>query len=270
MQVEESSYSFPQAAAQTGLDRTAIPSAIDLGILSTVTRGGRVRISARSVEQFNVEYVAISVLAKRLRSLSRVLVRMCVGAQIPLVTLRRTLSPAPQSILSRDSEARLLALWEAEHAPRVRRGADNTHIYESALRAYLEKIQRSGGQLPRRGSKPNHAVIAKSCGFSRNVLATFPSVVAMLSDFEASERARVGRHTASPIEALRAYLGRLRETNALLPRAKRGRPNRRVVAQYCGFDRSVFYRYPEVEALLEEYAANESDCGGEARAAMAV
>ena len=127
VEVEFGSYSFPEAAISTGLDDNTIGCAIVLGLLAAIDRDGRTRVSAASIEGFNAVYVPVSKLAKRLGTLSRVLVRICTENEIPFIALSRANHSALQAVLTRKSEARLLAVWESNTAPRVRRGGRQQH-----------------------------------------------------------------------------------------------------------------------------------------------
>lgn len=267
--VEGNSYSFPQAAAESGLDQSTILDAIRLGMLDTVRYGSRTRIPAASLGQFQRRYVPLAVLAKRLGTSSRALTRVCSECAFSLVRLRRRKSPAPQLILPRELEPRLLDVWEALRVPKVVKGADNTHIYERALCTYLDHLRQAGSRLPREGKNPNKRAIATACGFHRTVLTSFPSVVAMLTAFDEAERRQMGWAGLRPIEALRAYLDDLRVCGKPLPMGKHGRPNRLAIAKACGFDRNCFYEDASLAAVLDRYAAEEADLANPASSPLA-
>lgn len=196
-EVEGNSYSQQETAAQTGLDFTVIANAIKLGLLSGENSAGRLRIPSSSVDCFNAEYVTLSRLATKLGTLAQHLWRKCRQNGIPVVTLSRSRGLGDQPILLKSLEGRLVELWQKELASRANRKLDNKKrdcqsAYEATLRKFLENLGETGKQLPRRAGEPNKAVIARACGFSRDVLYSYPTVFGLLDDFDKKERQQVG------------------------------------------------------------------------------
>ena len=122
---------------------------------------------------------------------------------------------------------------------------------------YLNDLAQSNTQLPRRNGEPNKVEISRQCGFGRHVLYNQPSVIAILDQFEAKERHRLGFLTLDPISRLMTYLARLEETNTSLPRSRNDKPNIKAIAEACGFNRNIFYKNIETMTLLNSACANE-------------
>lgn len=84
----------------------------------------------------------------------------------------------------------LLAAWEEAHREEDREpAAKPAELYEAAIRAYLVELEAERKMLPRRAGTPNKAVIARACGFHRDVLYSYPNVIALLEAHDQAEHA---------------------------------------------------------------------------------
>jgi len=59
------------------------------------------------------------------------------------------------------------------------------------MRKYLRELWAHEGSLPRDAGEPNKMLIARNCGFSHDVLYAYPSVTALLEEFDRFERRRL-------------------------------------------------------------------------------
>jgi hypothetical protein len=189
-EVEGDSLSLPECAAATALLPPVVPTAIKQGLFKTVSRNGRIRITAASVEAFNRNYIALKKLAARFKSSSIRLTRLCAVNRISVILLphegRVSLC---QPIIHRDQEAALLKRWQTvAEAKALRSRAGRIEIFSSRLKHYLEELIQSGANLPRHGGKPDKSTIARACGFSRHALTAYPELAALVAEREAVEK----------------------------------------------------------------------------------
>lgn len=202
-EIEGNSYSLQDAAKHTGLDFMVLRNAIELGLLSGNQHGGRLRVTAESVEQFNAEYVLLSRVAAKLGTLAQHLWRRCRQHGIPVIALARSNGLGEQPVLLRSSEAPLLEICQAERLLKGNTEAryeNKQSAYESALRKYFDMLLKKGERLPRRAGQPNKAAIAKACEFSRDVLYSYPTLVALLEEFDRAECAQTGEAAGAPMD----------------------------------------------------------------------
>jgi hypothetical protein len=254
--LDDNSYSFTDAAERTGLDVMAIDNAIATGLLTEVDCDGRRRVPVGAVERFNIAYVTLSHLAQELNTLAQHLLRACQQCRIPVILLARSNGQSGQPILVRTFEPELRRIWRAHSEQRDKRkmkraSKDRQSQYENTLRTYLEGIRKLGKQLVRRAGSPNKVMIARECGFPRDVLYDYPTVIKLLDDFDGDERKRPGGECLNAVGALKAYLTKLRERGEPLPRYKGSQPNKLVIARACGFHRHVLYTNAEAMTLLK-------------------
>jgi len=139
--IESGTSSVPEAAAQTGLDRSAVPDAIASGLLSGVEMNGRMRVTLSSIERFNAEYVPLSQIARNLRASTRGLLRICRTAGLETVSLRRTDSAVTQPILPRSLIDQLAERREGErHVVERNQKAHRERLCKDATRKYLREL----------------------------------------------------------------------------------------------------------------------------------
>lgn len=256
--LDDNTYCFADAAERTGIDSMVIDHAIGAGLLTEINRDGRRRVPVEEVERFNKKYVTLSRLAKDLNTLAQHLLRACQKYGIAVILLHRSNGESDQPILSRSSEMKLRRIWHAASAERERRknerkSKDNQSVFENALRTYLEKIRLRGKYLPRHAGSPNKAVIARACGFHRDVLYDYPTVINLLDEFDRDERERLGGDCPDAVGALKAFLKTLRDRGEPLPRCKNLQPNKLAIARACGFYRNVLYTNAKAMALLNSF-----------------
>ncbi len=260
---EGNSYSLSEAAERTGLDVMVVSNAIAQGLLVCKERNGRLRVSARSVECFNAEYVTLSRISDEIGTLAQHLLRRCGRHGIPVILVSRPNDQSSQPILARTWEPELMRIWRMEMEQRSRNAAvnlpeDRQSLRENALRKYLEDLGYSGRRLPRRAGVPNKAVIARACGFSRDVLYDCPTVIKLLDDFDRDDRRQPGSDCLNAIGRFRRYLNALQETGVALPRWKADQPNKVAIAKACSFHRNFLYENSEAIALLDAFERGRS------------
>ncbi len=188
-QIEGDSYSLPQCAAATGLCLDSVANALKAGLLDEREQGGRVRVTAVSVERFKSEYVPLAKIAKRLGSSTRRMRRICRNVGLPIVAVPREVHPSPQPLLLRTDEQRLIALWwETKSQGRRYVRVDPATRYEKGLRTYLERLHANAERLPRRAGRPNKKAISKACNFRQHAFRSYPSLAKVLEEFDNRER----------------------------------------------------------------------------------
>jgi hypothetical protein len=179
------SYSLPQCAKITGLCQDVVPNAIKMGLLSTCIADGCMRVTAASIERFQTEYIPLTVLASELKSSTTGLLRACRQKKLPVIAVSRVAHSSPQPILRRADERRLIDDWQSPRRARERIRLDLGGD-ENRLRVYLDDLSGKGQPLPRRAGKPNLAVIARACGFDRNVFYRHAAMMRVLEEFAAN------------------------------------------------------------------------------------
>lgn len=256
--VEMDSFSLPDVAKMTGLDLMVVASAIKQGLLDAVDRDGRRRVPAESVDTFNAEYVVLQAVAMAQGTDARPLASLARKAGITVIDLLRP-TGVSQPILQRSSEAALIAVWQKEQERRVtligrdEQMAERRRDYESALCQYLENLRLVGDKLPRRGGRPNKVAIARSCGFERDVLYSYPSVIAILEAYDQREHSQSGGDCLTVEEKVLAYIDSLTAESKPLPRLANRQLNKLAIAKDCGIHRNVLYNRPELMAALERH-----------------
>jgi len=256
IEVEGKTYSLPEAAKATGLDFKVMTDAIRKKLLTVVPCCGRMRVPESAIERFNAEYVTLSKIAIERATSAKRLYQMCREDGIPVVTLSRDKHAPAQPIVGRSDLPQLLERWDLHAKSRPKSHAKLKEECLGALRTYLKDLHDDGKTLPRRlAGTPNKAAIAAACGLSRHVLYEYPAVVALLDEFDKSER-QSGAGEA-PFEMLKRYLNKLRGSGQTLPRYG-GKLNRVAIAKAASFCRDAFYKNPEVAAYLKVYASMES------------
>lgn len=188
-QIEGDSYSLPQCAAATGLCPDSVVNALKAGLLDECEHGGRVRVTAKSVERFKSEYVPLTKIAKRLGSSTARMRRICRNVGLPIVTVPRKDHPSPQPLLLRTDEQRLLALWwKAKSQGRRYVRVDAATVHEKSLGMYLKRLRANAKRLPRRAGRPNNKAILKACNLPHNAFRLYPFLARVLEDFDKRER----------------------------------------------------------------------------------
>jgi hypothetical protein len=189
-EAEADSLSLPECAAATALLPPVVPAAIKQGLLATVSRNGRVRVTGASVEGFNRNYVALRKFAARFKSSSPRLMRLCAANRIPLILLpNEDRVSLCQPIIHRDQEPALLKRWQAvAEAEALRSRAGRIEIFSGRLKHYLAELIQYDAKLPRHCGKPDKSIIARACGFTRHALTAYVELAALVAAHEALEK----------------------------------------------------------------------------------
>ncbi len=185
-ETEGTTCSVADAAAETGLDRAVMAHAIEFGYFSaSVYEGGSVRVSTSSVKRFNENFVSLARLAKERGTLARQLVHMCRERGLPVVELIRGGGASSQPILTKSNAAELVKDWdEARRAKSMRKIETRRLSQLESLRGYLNSLRERGEPLPLRAGRPNKVVIARACGFGRDVFSSMTPAMKVLSEYK--------------------------------------------------------------------------------------
>ena len=125
------------------------------------------------------------------------------------------------------------------------------------LSSYLLKLKESAGLLLRsKSGVPNKLKIAKDCGFNRRLFYNNDQLNAVLKDYSEFEKI-TRQQNVSVVEKLQCYLSGLRDKGEMLPRRKKGMPNKTSIAGASGICVSNFYENAEVIEVLSSYATSE-------------
>jgi hypothetical protein len=105
---EGNSLSFSEAAVRLGVDPLTVPSMIKEGLLAAVPGPARTRVTIESIDAFDKSHIALAVIARKVRTLSRRLSYLCERHDIPLLTIFRV-TGIPQPFIARQDMEKLLA-----------------------------------------------------------------------------------------------------------------------------------------------------------------
>ena len=183
--------SVASAATETGLQQMAIKSAARLGFLEAKTTDGRTRITMDSIARFNSSYLALSRIAKDLGSTTSRLVRFCDSTGVPVSEIPCENGSAPSRVIPKNLLEMLLNSWKSACASRRTVTPPPREAHEAAMSRYLNELKARSEQLPRRAGAPNKAVIARACGFHRDVLYDQQNVIDLLEAQDRHERERL-------------------------------------------------------------------------------
>ena len=187
-EVEDDTLSLADTASVTGLDPQVVLPAVSMGLLTATEREGRTRVTAGSIAQFSATYVPLVVLAKSLGTLPQHLWRFCRKNGFDTISIMRANGGPAMPLLPLGAKEGLLTTWEEAHREEDREpAAKPAELYEAAIRTYLLKLEAERKMLPRRAGAPNKAVIARACGFHRDVLYSYPNVIALLDEHDQRE-----------------------------------------------------------------------------------
>ncbi|QSI75361.1 TniQ family protein [Niveibacterium microcysteis] len=243
-----------QQAAQTlGCDLQAIPILVSNGYLTARSAREGTRITRASFEGFLQKYIPLSKIAKENATNSRRLKSLCSKAGIPmLLTPRPTGSEVP--FIQRSSlELLLVTATLYPNRKQAQLVASHTrHSVVAILKSYLSELTNRKEPLPVRAGRPNKVAIARTCGFSRNVLYDNNEALELLDNFVAQ-----ASMPSTPLVALQRYLEELQTRREQLP-LRAGKPNKLAIARACGFNRNVLYVNAEVVSLLNTFSSQQS------------
>ncbi len=240
------------AAALLSCNSEAIQELVKRGFLNAVRRGRHIRVERSSLDIFAAKYLSLQAVATREETSVGRLTRLCKTAGIVVLRISCKNRTAAPFILKKD-ELRLLN-YAAAHRTRKeqRKLMSSKHSpVLPRLRAYLQSLESSGAELPRRAGRPKIAAIAKACGFDRNALYNNKEAIALLAQWNETEQQR--RHD-QPVKVglmnLRSYIEECMRKGKL-PRLRGGRINRRRLAKECGVHRNAIYKDKAIVQLLE-------------------
>jgi hypothetical protein len=249
-------YTFPQAAQQTGLDCAVIPAALKAGLLEGTKVGELIRIPVASVAQFRELYIAVVHIAVQMKSSVRRLTRFIERYGLNVIYLARAGSSITQPVILRESQSRIEELWNEERAKEVARKrvppADLERDRMAMLTKYLQRMKAQDKALPRHGGKLDRSVIARACGFHRNDFYSRAELTKRLVDADLAEQKEKGLELLKPIEVLRSYLAECHRTRKSIPRTPNGKPNKLAIASACGIDRKIFYIDAVARGLIDQ------------------
>ena len=181
--------SIAEAALATGLDPTAVKPAVDLGLLDATERDGQTRVSIASIARLTSCYLSLACLAKELKTTTAKLLRICQEKGVKVQEVPRQNCNSPSRLILLAERDLLLEGWIAAQPRRSDAATSRSReAYELALRNYLRQLTEQGSLLPRRAGSPNKALIARACGFHRDVLYDHQNVVAVLDAHDQLER----------------------------------------------------------------------------------
>lgn len=203
------------------------------------------RVLKASVDSFLERYVPLPLIAAKSQTKAATLLRL--SEQSGLTLLR---------ITAGQGGCTAFVLREQAHRLRELRPALRGRLRPSpgeALRRYLEDLACSGVRLPRKGSVPNKAKIARACGFDRGLFSTNAEIGDLLRRANHEDGLRFQLTIAeSPALRVERYLQRLTASGLPLPR-RGGKLNKLKIAQACGVNRNVLYANPELLRLLDAH-----------------
>jgi len=115
---------------------------------------------------------------------------LCESKQIAFVSLKRNSKKSNRGhqpiILRTAREELVIARKDELKRARKKQRKDLSLEYEDAVRRYFKELERAPAVIPMRAGKLNKVAIAKSCGFSRHILYTYPSVIKLMNELSGS------------------------------------------------------------------------------------
>lgn len=203
------------------------------------------RVLKASVDSFLARYVPLSLIAAESRVKAATFLRLSKQAGLTLLRVSAGRGGCT-AFVPREQASRLR---ELRPAPLGRRRASPAE----ALRQYLEDHARAGTRLPRKGSIPNKAEIARACGFDRGLFSKEAEIRRLLQRANQEDGLRFQLSiTESPRLRVEQYLQRLTMNGLPVPR-RGGKLNKLQIAQACGINRKVLYANPELLQLLDAH-----------------
>ena len=253
----DGTYSFPEAAAEIGLEMGVIGSAVTAGLLESVLVDGRIRVTRASIQRFRELHVPVVEIARSFGTTSHWLAAHIEGLDIDVIKLARPSGGIPQPVVARNELPRIDAAWaglkQKEASLAAPRTASPQESPVARLQAYLDRMARSGERLPRHGGKLDRARIARECRIVRDNLYTRQELVDVLASADLRECKALGVESLAPASIVRAYLEACRAAGTRLPRNHLGHPNKVAIAKACELSPSVIYGNQVVAGLLAEF-----------------
>jgi hypothetical protein len=247
----QSSRSVAEVADLLQCDDIVVASLVDQGFLESLPGTARLRITEQSCTAFGEKYMSANEVAKRHAVGIRRILGLCAATGIKTIAAERIGRDSKQLFIRREDEgvigANILARPEKpSQRPNSREMLEN----------YFGALRETGALLPRRAGLPNKVAIAKAAGIDRSVFYE-KKCLTLLESFDAEDRHRALIEKRDDLASLTRYLAKIKSQGILLPRMPSGRPNKRAIAEACGFQRNIFYTDPTVAAALEDFARIE-------------
>ena len=178
------SYSLRDAAKIIGCDPIAVPKLIDEDYLKAEAGREGARITSASLDAFTAKYVALSDLARGLKTSARRLLRLCDSTSLPLMQVKRN-TGSPTSFILREDLAVLKQLSATFPARRPKQTDGSKTL--AAVMQYLAGLRLAGHSLPLRGGKPAKTAIAEACGIDRSAFYKNQDIARLIDEYAASE-----------------------------------------------------------------------------------
>lgn len=203
------------------------------------------RVLKASVDSFLERYVPLPLIAAESQTKAATLLRLSEQSGLTLLRITAGRGGCAAFVL-REQALRLRELRPALRG-RLRPSPGE------ALRRYLEDLARSGVRLPRKGSVPNKAEIARACGFDRGLFSKDAEIGRLLQRANHDDGLRFQLSiTESPSLRVERYLQRLTASGLPVPR-RGGKLNKLQIAQGCGVNRNVLNANPELLQMLDAH-----------------
>jgi hypothetical protein len=246
------------AALYLSCDSAAILELIRRGFISAVRVAGRIRVERNSLDTFAGKYLSLLAVANWGETSVGRLARLCRDSGIEVLSIARK-NGKEVPFIFRTDEPKLLEHVGNHPTGKMQqelRARENPGVMPK-LRAYLQSLDCSGAELPRRAGRPKIAAIATACGFDRGILYKNKEAVALLARWNEVEQRQHSQPVRAGLMDLRSYIEEL-EANGTLPRLRGGRINRCRLARQCGVHRNAIYKDKTIVELLARLDETQS------------
>jgi hypothetical protein len=238
------------AALYLSCDSAAVLGLVRRRLLSAVSVAGRIRVERNSVDSFARKYLSLMAVATMGKTSVGRLTRLCRDSGIAVLSIARKNGKGVPFIFRADA-SKLLEYAGTHPTGKMQqelRARENPGVVRK-LRAYLQSLECSGTELPRRAGRPKIAAIAKACGFDRNVLYDNKEAITLLGRWNEVDQQLHSQPVRVGLMDLRRYIEELK-MNGTLPRLRSGRINRCRLARQCGVHRNAIYKDKTIVELL--------------------
>lgn len=161
------SLTLTEAAKQLCVSTGAIVGLISNGNLEAQAARRGIRISNKSLEEFNANFIALNIISDETGIHVLALAKLCETHNI---TLTRSIQQGKRikttAFIQRHHHSELLMIVNTPTPT----ATEKVPAVVQALNSYIESLNFRGASLPSYKGNPNMSAIAKACGFSRRVL----------------------------------------------------------------------------------------------------
>lgn len=245
----QSTRSATEVAGLLRCDVLVVASLVHQGFLEALPGTAHLRVTEASCAAFGERYIPANEVARRHSVGIRRVLGLCATTGITMIAAERTGGGSKQLFIRREDEGVI------EETILARQKAPKSTSPWERLKNYLHSLRNTGALLPRRAGIPNKGAIAEAADIDRGFLYK-QECMALLELFDVEDRRRALIEKRDDLAALKRYLAEIKRQRILLPRLPGGQPNKRTIAEACGFRRNIFYSDPAVAATLEEFARN--------------